>query len=431
METLRESIAKNMQTLTKLYQQNLVALGASKSQALTLARDLVNFESMEELPKPEGVALEVPNQVKVRNDGLLEGAERGTIADKLDRTFGRNRPYEKEWQEVKCPEGVNSPSCWERGYKAKESRIDDATLAAFSGKLSGAQSATNDHPTYSGSNGAVLGALQTHEEATRMNNGNGLLDLSAYNKLSAGEFEALRAYLDNVENAEYRAPVEINGQRFEDIKVRRTEGAYLSPAETYAYIPEGDGYRAVPVDGDKVKVLGFSIETPTIDPEANHADIMEQLGATVTEPEPERAPASSKPALNLAKPSVLPGHGANEVSQDGVSQFYTQAGGARFTEQDGEKVDDGFSDLYLAGRNATYMETTDDVYYTGKPAKSDEVRTLQGNINYVLKEGGYSQRITADGIYGAQTQSALDFIGKNPDLRKKLLQKQGRTPAGR
>lgn len=428
METLRELIAKRMQQLSKLYQENLVTLGASKSQALNLARDLVNAKSMGTAPlaKPEGLEIEAPSQVSVRNDGLLEGAERGSVADKLDRVFGRNRPYEKEWQQVNCPEGVDAPGCWERGYKATSSTIDDNTLAAFSGKLDTETAAPGGAAPNSGGSGSLLS------------------DMMRAQKL--GDYAVLPPdMVTSIQNQSTgTGTVEIDGTKYHRA-ILTTEHNGVDE-HRMAYVPDDNGgYRAVPIDNNKVKLLEHSevspVRTsagpqvaelppkPTVDEAEQERQRQENMQRA--HEQAERELASLRPTAGLANPSVLPGHGSQGVTRAGLNKHFEDTVAAMKVEKDGKLVEDGFHEFYNMGRQATYHNVGGEAHYTGQVTKSDSVRSLQSDINSVLQEAGYKDRVVPDGVYGSQTHSALNFIAKEPELRQKLLQKQGRVPASK
>ena len=85
-----------------------------------------------------------------------------------------------------------------------------------------------------------------------------------------------------------------------------------------------------------------------------------------------------------------------------------------------EGKDDGFAALYLNARSASYYKGGE---YRGL-ASSDDVSTLQRNINIVFASNNLEQRISTDGKYGTQTQSALDYIANNSGMRARLLELQ-------
>jgi hypothetical protein len=409
----RKVVAENVQGLNKLYQQNLVAAGASKDQAVQIARAKLLTESAGSMdPALQGVRDEFRARgaelgikeadirtTDIRGSGTIKGAE----AAWHERLFGTATVHDKEWAKVNCPDGAETTACYDRMYRARASKVDDATLAMFTGdqRLTGSTPPVPPVPAVDPAPGALAITPGSLLGSPPSSPGTVDTNLTRFDRTVSSI--PTHAITDGE-----RATVTIDGKEYRNVHTYTNKE---DPAGSrFAYVPDGAGNFRIVSNGDGN--VSFS------DPAGAAPAVV--------------SGASQEPSL--AAPRALAGHGrAGAVSSDGVTDFHTKAGGIRFVQKDGQQVDDGFSDLYLNSRNATYFNTQGyEPTYTGQVAKSEDVRTLQRNINILFASSNLSQRVSADGQYGAQTQSALDFIGKNPEMRARLLQMQNnRAPAGR
>ena len=247
---MRKTIASQLQELNKTYQKNLVAAGASREQAITMAKamarmgsdisgtqyDLVrntdlNLEALRGKVARAGIT-EEGNKTTIDELGQVRGADRGFFDRNFVTRFGFQDSHEKEWASQPCPPGSEASACYNRVYKARGSGLNGDLLSVLAGEtdLPNASSPGSD-PHQESEIGAPLAPQAV---------------------LSPDEKLLRFPTLENLPPHAAHAPqgkVSIDGKEFSaNIFYERDSGSRL------AFIPDGAGnFRIVESNADNVK----------------------------------------------------------------------------------------------------------------------------------------------------------------------------------